>query len=82
VALFVLISELAFAGTPPGTKVITPGHSTNSGYPDMKIKTVNMSKGSKSTRHHTLNQDPGEKFYAYAKIKNSGDANAYDFKVK
>ncbi len=41
-----------------------------------------MSKGSKSTRHKTLHQDPGEKFYAYASIKNSGDANAYDFKVK
>ena len=67
---------------PPDITVINPGHSTNNGNLDMKIKSVSMSKGSKSTRHKTLHQDPGEKFYAYASIENSGDANAYDFKVK
>ena len=71
--------DLAY--TPPPIKIINPGYSSN-GVPDMKIKTVNMSKGSKSTRHSTLYQDPGEKFYAYAKIKNSGDGTAHDFKIK
>ena len=67
---------------PPESETITPGAPGSGGLNDMKIQNVTMSKGSKSERHDTLYQDPGEKFYAYAKITNSGSAIAYDFKVK
>ncbi|MCI5162166.1 MAG: hypothetical protein D3917_09130, partial [Candidatus Electrothrix sp. AX5] len=67
---------------PPEKEVVVPGISTSYGKPDMKISTVNLSKGAHSKRHHKLEQDPEEKFYAYAKIKNVGTARAEDFKVK
>jgi hypothetical protein len=67
---------------PPVTDVVVPGISTSYGHPDMKISTVTLSKGAHSKRHHKLEQDPEEKFYAYAKIKNVGTARAEDFKVK
>ncbi|RWX50853.1 CARDB protein, partial [Candidatus Electrothrix marina] len=67
---------------PLDEEIIDPGHPRNNGDPDMKISTVNLSKGANSTRHHELEQDPEEKFYAYAKIKNDGTARAKDFKVK
>ena len=68
--------------TPPTVTVIDPGISGGGGENDMKIETVNMSKGSKSTRYSTLEQDPGEKFYVYAKLDNDGSATACDFKLK
>lgn len=67
---------------PPVREVVVPGISTSYGDPDMKISTVNLSKGAHSKRHHKLEQDPEERFWAYAKIKNVGTARAEDFKVK
>ncbi len=67
---------------PPDREVVVPGISTSYGHPDMKISSVTLSKGAHSTRHHELEQDPEERFYVYAKIKNVGTARAEDFKVK
>ncbi len=54
--------------TPPQEEILSPGHTGGGGFNDMKIKTVNMSKGAHSTRHKTLHQEPGEKFYIDKKI--------------
>lgn len=67
---------------PPDEEIINPGIPRNNGDPDMKISTVNLSKGANSTRYQELEQDPEEKFYAYAQIKNVGTGRAKDFKVK
>lgn len=67
---------------PPEREVVVPGISTSYGHPDMKISSVTLSKGAHSTRHHELEQDPEERFYVYAKIKNVGTARAEDFKIK
>lgn len=66
----------------PTPEIIDPGTSDSGGQNDMKIKNVTLSKGAHSERFHTLYQDPGEKFYAYAQLDNDGTATVYDFKIK
>lgn len=67
--------------TPPDQEVIKSGSPRRNGSPDMSILTMSVSKGGHSTRHHEIEQDPEETFYAYSKITNYG-ARAKDFKIK
>ena len=66
---------------PPEQEVINPGSPRRNGSPDLSILTMSVSKGGYSTRHHKIEQDPEETFYAYSKITNYG-ARAKDFKIK
>ncbi len=70
------------AYTPPAEEIIKEGDSDKGQTNDMRIISVSASKGAHSERKRTIHFDPGEKFYAYAKLGNTGSAQAEDFKVK
>lgn len=80
-------SSVEFSGEnlppdPSNPEIINPGTIGGGGMNDMKIQDVTLAKGANSERHSTLYQEPGEKFYAFVQIKNSGTAIAYNFKIK